>query len=158
MTVELTLQRVDQKGNSTYGILFNHEQTQIAFVIEDIFREVKVDKETRIPKGRFKIEYREVLSPMTEKYRSKFDWFTWHLELQDVPDYQWCYLHIGNFYTSTEGCPLVNNGVQLRDGSYVGLDSTSCFKDVYKYVSSLLDSGEEVYITVRDEDYFQVPF
>lgn len=156
--VELLLQRMDHTDKSTYGVLFSHLQNQIAFVIEDTYREVKVQKETRIPAGYYQIKFREVLSPMTERYRAKFPWFSWHLELQDVPNFSWCYLHIGNTADESSGCTLVNNGVRLLNGDYVGIDSTSCFEEVYLYISELLNGGVEVFIRIQDEEYFKQPF
>lgn len=156
--VELLLQRMDHTNKSTYGVLFSHLQNQIAFVIEDTYREVKVQSETRIPSGCYQIKFREVWSPMTEKYRNKFSWFSWHLELQDVPNFTYCYLHIGNSAKDSSGCGLVNKGVRLLNDEYIGIDSTSCFEEVYLYIADLLEDGVEVFIRIQDEEYFKQPF
>ena len=155
--MHLILQRVSCGDNSTYGMLFidyKHE----GFTIEDIHRDVKVDGETRVPSGNYEVKFREVLSPMTKSYREKYDFFTWHLEIQDVPNFKYTYLHIGNTFENTEGCPLLNTGVTKRDGEYVGQSSVQAFKKIYPMISSVLEAGEKVTLVIRDEDNIHVPF
>lgn len=153
-----TLQRLSGLDDSSYGVLFDNDtKQQIAFVIEDEKRDIKVKGETRVPSGTYGIKKREVLSPLTKKYRNKFEYFDYHLELQDVSGFENIYIHIGNFERNTDGCLLVNNGVRLQNGDWVGIDSTSCYEEVYKKISKDLESGK-VFITVFDEDRIFLPF
>ncbi len=156
--IDYTLQRVDSRSDSSYGVLFDSDMTHKCFIIEDEPREVKVDGETRIPAGTYQIKHREVLSPLTKKYREKYPWFNWHLELQNVPDFTHCYIHVGNFESNTEGCLLTNKNVSEVNGQWVGGNSVKAFGEVYKEMSYYLDQGYEVYITIRDEDYLKQPF
>lgn len=118
--------------------------------LEDQYQDKKVLGETRIPMGRYEIKYRKVLSPMTERYRQRFPWFSWHLELQDVPEFQYVYIHIGNDDDDTEGCLLVGNGYLIRDKATL-LDSTKAYEALYKKVSPMLDDGERVFIEIYNE-------
>lgn len=156
--IDYTLQRVDGRTESTYGILFDKDKLHKCFVIEDPWREVKVSGETRIPAGTYQIKHREVLSGMTKKYREKFSWFNWHLELQNVPNFKYIYGHIGNKSSHSEGCLLFNKNVSEVDGQWVGGNSKEAFEEVYKEMSYYLDQGYEVYITIRDEEYLKQPF
>ncbi len=155
--MELVLQRIDNKPNSTYGILFERDVQQ-CFIIEDGKREIKIAGETRIPAGRYQIKYREVLSGMTKKYRAKYDYFEWHLELQKVPNFQYVYGHVGNRHSHTEGCLLFNTGVSCVSGDWVGSSSALAYDRMYPKIGIALDRGEEVWITIRDEDYMTTPF
>jgi len=155
--MELVLQRMSEKTNSTYGILFEREKQQ-CFVIEDASRVVKVAGKTRVPAGRYQIKFREVLSGMTKEYRAKYDNFTWHLELQDVPNFKYVYGHVGNYHRNTEGCLLFNLGVREQKGEWVGIDSVRAFKRIYDKLSKALYMQEQVWITIRDEDYMTSPF
>lgn len=155
--MDLVLQRMAHGEDSSYGIIFLKGK-HVCFTIEDEPREVKVKGETRIPKGRYQIKFREVVSPLTKRYRQKFDWFLYHLEITEVPNFTEILIHVGNYESNTDGCVLVNNGAQKVGTEYKGLDSTSCYKDFYKLVSDTLNKGEEVYIDIRDEDCLRLPF
>lgn len=158
--VELLLQRIHHTNNSTYGALFDHYENQLCFSIEDTFREDKVKGVTRIPAGFYQIKYRKVLSPKTKQYKEIYpDFFSWHLELQGVPNFEYVYIHHGNTHENTDGCILTNEGVHKSpSGDYVGSSSRKVFEEVYKYISTLLEDGVEVWIRVRDEDVFKQPF
>ena len=140
--MEITLQRMATSAKSSYGVLFI-DNKQLCFSIEDIHRDVKIEDETRIPKGRYQIQYRGI-----------YDFFTWHLELQEVPNFEYVYIHSGNTHEHTSACILTNFGVRLINNEYVGIDSRAAFSAIYKKISKALDLEEEVWITVRDEDYF----
>lgn len=155
--MDLIMQRMAHGEDSSYGIIFLDGQ-HVCFTIEDEPRDIKVKGETRIPKGRYQIKYREEATPLTKRYREKFDWFLYHLEITEVPNFTNIYLHIGNVHENSDGCPLVNNGVQKVGTEFKGLDSTSCYKDFYKLISDTLNKGEDVYIDIRDEDYLKLPF
>lgn len=154
--IKYTLQRLDNKSDSSVGALYRENQF-LCFTIEDEKRDVKVEGETRIPAGTYEVKLREVVSPLTKKYRSKFKWFDWHLEIQDVPDFNWVYIHLGNFESNTDGCLLVNKGVNIVDGQWVGSNSTQAFEEVYKLMREDLNQGR-VYIFISDEDYLTLPF
>ena len=155
--IKYLYQRLAYGKDSSYGVLFKPDQSQQCFIIEDEPRDVKVDGETRIPSGTYEIKQRKVLSGLTKRYRQKYDWFTWHLELQDVPNFTYCYFHVGNFESNSDGCLLCNYNVVGRK-EFHGGNSTQAFKDFYEEVTLLLESGEKVFIEIRDEDYLFNPF
>lgn len=147
-----------QGKTSSYGVLI-HDNQHLCFIIEDEHRDVKLDNETRIPKGKYSIKFREVDSPMTLKYRKKYpDFFTYHLELQNIENFEYVYIHVGNAESNTSGCLLTNTGVTSKRGDWVGTESVKAFKEVYKLVAESLANGEEVSIEVLDEDYWLMPF
>lgn len=149
--MELTLQRVNDDGASTIGYL-KLDGKFFCYTLEDEARDVKVSGETRIPKGRYEIKKREVLSGMTKRYRSKYDWFDWHLELQDVPGFRYVYLHVGSYENHTDGCILVGDQQQSNAGLLSGavFKSSQAYKRLYKRVSSALESGDKVFISVLE--------
>jgi len=150
--MKLDLYRFVSESNYSYGILMIDGQVE-AFTLEDEHRSQKVKGETRIPMGTFEVKHREVLSGLTKKYR-KYDWFTWHLQLQDVPGFNYVYIHKGNYDTNTDGCILVANTCDLTpndDRGFIG-ESTDCFKKVYHRVSEALINGEKVTISIYDKN------
>lgn len=151
-------QRLAHGEDSSYGVLYKPDDTHQCFIIEDEPRQVKVAGETRIPAGTYEIKQREVLSGLTKRYREKYDWFEWHLELQDVQDFEYVYFHIGNFERNSDACLLCNYNVYTKGVEFEGGNSTNAFKDFYLEVCELLNSGVKVFVEIRDEDYLVNPF
>ena len=150
--MNLLLERYSDNGESTQGVLFeivDRERVFLNYTLEDQYQELKIKGETRIPKGAYNIEFREVLSPMTERYQKKYSWFTWHLELQQVNDFTHVYIHIGNKSTHSEGCILVQDGANnntVEQGFNSG--STKAFKRLYQKIAHQLRSGQRVTIQI----------
>jgi hypothetical protein len=123
--MELRMLRVAESDDATLGVLYNGTNF-VCYTLEDEFRQEKIRGETRIPSGEYEIKFRKVLSPATERYRDKFDWFTYHVELQDVPNFQYVYIHIGNDDDDSDGCILV--GEQADSKNFKIWKSTQAFK------------------------------
>lgn len=145
MELNLRLDRIKSDADSTLGLLFA-DGKPFGFVVEDEKREVKVKGETRIPAGTYVIKQRKVDSPMTLKYRKKFDFFDYHFELQEVPGFKHVYIHIGNTDDDSEGCLLVNYKADMQ--GLTGERSTQCFEDLYK----MMKQADSIEITIRDLD------
>lgn len=141
----LRLDRIKSDDDSTLGVLYINGEA-FCFVIEDEKREFKVRGETRIPAGTYHVKKRKVLSDMTKKYRKRFDFFDYHFELQNVPDFKFVYIHIGNTDDHTEGCLLVNYKADMQKLN--GERSAVCFEELYKKMSQ----ADQVSITITDCD------
>lgn len=116
--------------------------------IEDEHRSNKVPGETRIPAGRYEILLREEGS-LTQKYFRKFpDMHKGMLWLQDVPGFDWIYIHIGNTDRDSEGCILVGNILDCQEGT-VGR-SVKTYQDIYPLIANEILNGNQVFITVED--------
>jgi len=135
-------------GGWTLGRMFL-DDSFFCFTCEDEKRSTKVRGETRIPPGTYPVKFREVASDKTAKYRKKYPWFTWHLELQNVPGFQYVYIHVGNSEADTDGCILVGMQVNIANGT-VG-SSGIAFEKLYGDVSKVLAGGGQVQITIEDE-------
>ena len=119
--------------------------------LEDEERKIKVKGKTRIPNGTYEIQFRMVDSPKTERYRSRFPWFMYHLQLMNVPNFTNVYIHIGNTDKESEGCILVGNTINNLNNSrgFLG-ESTPAFKRLYGMVSTALQSGEKCYAEIKE--------
>jgi hypothetical protein len=136
---------------STLGVLYLNNAPE-CFTLEDEFRAEKIPGETRIPAGEYKIDLRRVDSPMTQRYRLKHSWFSWHLEIQDVPGFKYVYIHKGNRDDDTDGCLLVGDGLttnQHDQDGYVG-PSTGAFKRLYTKVRQAIEDGDTVKIKIEN--------
>ena len=149
MIRELQLARYSENHESTLGLLFT-DWTFFCYMLEDEFRKVKVQGETRIPGGIYQLAYRRVEdSPKTILYRERFDWFRYHIQVLDVPTHEWVYLHIGNDDDDTDGCLLTGdqaNNNQVEEG-FIGF-STPAFKRLYQLLAPQmeLDQGPKLRI------------
>lgn len=149
-------QRYSDNGNSSQGIVCEKQHPKPLFqcyTMEDEHRNIKMAGETRIPEGLYEVKYRKVLSPLTQKYRNKFQWFKWHLELQNVQGFSYVYLHIGNTEKNSDGCILISNTAnnnQVARG-FNG-ESTAAFEMLYGKIISELDYGNKVWWEVRNEN------
>lgn len=121
----------------------------ICYVLEDQFNEPKVPGETRIPPGRYQIKLRTE-GGMHERYGNRFDFHKGMIWLQDVPDFTFIYIHVGNKDDDSEGCLLVGDG-QISNVVERGQVTSSvvAYTRLYKTIVDALDAEEQVWITVE---------
>jgi len=144
--------RIARDNESTLGLLTVNGK-KFSFVIEDEKREIKIKGETRIPAGLYPVKFRKEITPLTKKYRAKYSWFTYHLELQNVPDFTNVYIHIGNFESSTAACQVVGNKAGFDDNNHFrNYESIDNFKHLYLLVSEALNRGETITYEIVDMD------
>lgn len=151
--MNILLQRFASGDESTLGAMFwssEHGKAFECFTLEDEHREQKVPGETRIPAGIYEIKLRAA-GGMHKHYSAKFPWHVGMLWLQDVPGFEWIYIHPGNTDKHTEGCILVGDGAV---SNVIGRGSISAsqqaYERLYKKIVAALQSGEPVYIHVSD--------
>jgi len=140
--MKITHYRLDNNQTSCRGVIYI-DDTLFGFVMEDPVRTKKIKDVTAIPAGKYEIIYQENITPKTQAYRQKYDWFGKHLMLKDIPNYKTVYDHIGNYPTNTEGCRLINNIMTANDVKQLG-QSTPTFKRYYLKVTAALDRGDKV--------------
>jgi len=150
--MELHLKRIGGNDDTTIGALYIGDGVSkylFSFTIEDERRFNKVSGDTRIPAGHYKIELNHC-GGMNKKYE-KYPWHQGMLELQEVPDFEYIYIHPGNDDDDTEGCILPNYKADLA--GMRGENSFECYKDLYLEVVAAMKDDEDVYITITDEEF-----
>ena len=149
--MDIRVKRYSDNGESTLGLLYINNKF-FCYTIEDQEQEGdKVSGETRIPEGKYVIGWREAITPLTKKYRSKFDWFDYHVEIKDVPNFTGIYIHKGNTADHSEGCIIVGstaNNNRGREG-FVG-ESTPTYEKLYDRIKVALNNGDDVTIEIED--------
>ena len=147
------LQRYSDNGESTLGLWFT-DKTFDGYTLEDEDRSMKVAGETRVPAGVYELRLRRELSPLTQRYRARFPWFSWHVELMDVPGFKLIYVHVGNTDDDTDACILRGDNAsnnRIGDG-FIG-QSVANFKRWYERVVPHLDAGGRALLEIRDESF-----
>lgn len=151
----LNLVRFQYDTDTTLGLLYIKDKF-LAYTLEDTYRVEKKFGETRIPKGVYEIKFREILTDLTKSYRGRRrlkHFFTYHLELQNVPNYEDIYIHIGNDHGDTNGCILIADGIQGNNIEKSIIYSENAFIRFYKMMKALLEGGSKVRIRIFDEDW-----
>jgi len=140
----------NDNGESTLDLLFWNGRW-FCYALEDEARDVKVAGETRIPRAMYTLGIREEVTPLTKKYRNRFEWFEFHIEILDVPNYDYVYMHIGNDADDTEACVLVGDDANNNNvGEGYIKNSTKAFERFYKMVYPKLKAGEMILIELQD--------
>lgn len=124
--------------------------TFICFGLEDEYREVKVPEETRIPAGVYKVLLRKE-GRLHNKYRERFG-SAFHegmLWLQDVPNFDYILIHMGNTEKDTAGCLIV--GMDVDELKMEVKASLAAYKRLYALVVAEAKRGH-LYIEYEDND------
>lgn len=156
--MKLTLRRFKSDKESTVGVLTGTSAD--CFIIEDQHQTTKVWGETRIPEGTYNIGLRSE-GRFHNRYLSKFgkDFHKGMLCLYNKPNwvvendgkrFQYILIHIGNTEKDTAGCLLVNQIVDIS--KMTGQQSTSAYKRLYPIIRDKILKGEDVTITIKDND------
>ena len=142
----IKMKRFYSNENATQGVMI--VDSQMVYTLEDEKREIKVKNETRIPAGTYQIKLRNE-GGMTQRYAERFgDMHKGMLWLQNVENFEWVYIHIGNHEDQTSGCILVGN---KADNSMTIERSADAYNLIYPVIANAIESGEVVQIEIKDE-------
>lgn len=149
--MKLSLTRFGYGLTSTLGRL-SMDGTPVAFTIEDERRKAKIRGETCIPVGTYAIKLRRdggLHAKYSERFRGMHEGMLW---LQDVPGFQWVYLHVGNKESETDGCPLiVSTPVITMAGEFEGQASVPAYTRLYPLIAkAVAGEGASIAITERE--------
>lgn len=152
--ITLTVLRFFDDNETTLGLLYFQDQF-FCYTLEDTFHEVKVKGETRIPAGTYNLDYRREVTRLTRKYRQIWDWFDYHLHIQNVENFQYIYIHSGNDHTHTEGCLLIADSIESSDQERKIYNSRRAYERLYKSIKQFKQDGRQTRIKIFDENWFE---
>lgn len=116
--MKVTVKRSDKQAeNSTLSEVFV-DGVFCCYGLEDSLRDVKVWGATAIPAETYKPGLRK-LGAMNARYARKFP--SSHqgmIELLDIPNYKYVYIHMGNNFGDTAGCLLVGGFICICRGGF----------------------------------------
>lgn len=115
------------------------------FTLEDAIRAVKISGVTAIPTGTYPLSLRTGGS-MSPIYAKRYDNHQGMIWLQNVPNFEYVYIHVGNSPQDTEGCLLVGLTVKAPEG-YL-MQSRDAYEDIYWNIASAI-KGEGASITIE---------
>jgi hypothetical protein len=143
--MQLYLDRFDMTPEGTTGML-RIDAKPLGFTIERPWKDNQKSISC-IPSGKYKIKFREDPTPLTMHYRQKYDFFKFHLELQDVKDRSGIYIHVANYPKDVEGCIGVAASCG-EIGEHKIYSSRKFFKKLYLKLKAHLDKDEPLWITI----------
>jgi hypothetical protein len=143
--------RILHQDDSTIGVLDGVPGVPGCFTLEDEARAQKVHGDTRIPAGRYRILLRKE-GAMHPKYAAKYKWHKGMLWLQDVPGFDYIYIHIGNTTADTLGCILVGDVARILAANGDGRveQSAAAYERIAKPITEAIEQGVEVYIDIEE--------
>lgn len=145
--MEIRVKRIALKETYTIGRLYIDGE-YICDTIEDKVRDIKIQNETAIPYGRYKV----AMNYKSPKY-SNFDKYKWAKEydgylprLIDVPEFDGILIHVGNTSLDTSGCILV--GENKKKGKVI--NSVATFNRLMKdYLLKAKEKNENIWIVIE---------
>ena len=149
--MEIVVKRIRQGTNSTLSELYITGE-RVCYGLEDSVREEKIKGSTAIPAGRYKLAFNRY-GAMNGRYKRWFPEFhQGMLELQNVPNFSYVYIHMGNNFSDTAGCLLVGAKMKYfeRDKEYEIRQSRKAYVPLYKRICAAMEKGDEVFVVISD--------
>lgn len=144
--------RVAEGKQSTLSHLYIDGIFQ-CYLLEDKIRAVKLPKQTAIPTGNYTLRL-NTWGGMNAEYRQKFPKLhKGMIEINGLPNFSFVYIHIGNTYTHTAGCPLCGFGFELVNGDYQVLRSKDAYQMIYPKLLAIIQ-GKENGISIENNFQF----
>lgn len=147
--MEIEIFREPSTSILTYGKLYV-DGKRFTQTLEDVVRtDGKVYGKTAIPFGKYMLKLRKE-GQKNDKYKLRFgDFHKGMLWLQDVPNFQFVYIHTGSYPSDTLGCILVGDSV-LRKRNMI-VDSQLAYKRLYKVIIDAMNRGEDVTVEIKKQ-------
>ena len=143
--------RVAQGKQSTLSHLYIDGIFQ-CYLLEDKIRTDKIPKQTAIPTGDYKLIVNS-WGGMNTKYKNLMGKVhEGMIEIDQLPNFDYVYIHIGNTYLQTAGCPLTGFGFELINGDYQVTHSRKAYDMIYPKLLKIAKSKEN---QIRIENNFQ---
>lgn len=133
--------RVAEGKQSTLSHLYINDIFQ-CYLLEDKIRDNKIPKQTAIPSGNYSLRL-NTWGGMNAEYRQKFPKVhKGMIEIYGLPNFSFVYIHIGNTYRQTAGCPLCGFGFELIDGDFQVIRSKDAYQMIYPKLLEIAQNKE----------------
>lgn len=140
--MKLTVKRIRQGNNSTLSEIYLNEKF-FCYGLEDLVRDEKIRGATAIPAGTYSLRL-NTYGAMNARYKRRFP--AMHrgmIEISNIPNFSYVYIHIGNNFGDTAGCLLVGDSYRYDDdGDYILLKSAKAYRRVYAMLVDAVAEGE----------------
>ena len=115
-----------------------------------------------LPCGTFRIEWRKDITPKTEQYQAKYNWFRLHLNIINeslgIFRERGFYHHIANWARELDGCIGHGDSITMdvigENVVPMVANSRKTFQKVYTKIDSALERGESITLEIIDQTRF----
>ena len=148
--MEIHVKRRRQGNNSTLSVLYIDGE-HVCYVLEDSVRDKKIKGRTAIPAGRYKLAFRPY-GGMHGRYHRLFpDFHKGMIQLMDVPNFSYIYIHMGNNFADTAGCLLVGKTKKYfkKSHEFEIRKSKKAYIPLYKRLAAMMEKGD-VFIKIHE--------
>lgn len=149
--MRISVERFTSNDRATVGIL-SVDGVFNCFTLEDPYRETKMQDETRIPEGTYRVGVRN-FGGFNNRYTEKFGVFhRGMLEILDVDGFTDILIHVGNYAKDTSGCLLVGQGAVCSPNDPLKITaSVKAYKILYeKVIDAAAADDLDIFIIDRD--------
>ncbi|NJN25753.1 MAG: hypothetical protein HC819_07205, partial [Cyclobacteriaceae bacterium] len=80
-------------------------------------------------------------------------WFSYHLEIKNVPHFKGICLHHGGGHHDTAGCILVSDSSTISSENKTLTNSKYTFEQLYRFLERQIGEGKKVQLTIKDEQW-----
>ncbi len=147
--MQIILKRFISDTQGTIGTLHIDGEPK-CFTMEDAHHDTKIYSKTRIPMGKYQIKLRDA-GGMNKTYSKRYANHKGMLWLQDVPNFEWIYIHTGNTDAHTDGCILVGEIANININRKMVGESRDAYIPLYEMISGAIFNGIKVNIQIIDE-------
>lgn len=145
------VERYSTSAESTLGLLWmvsDDSRKFLCYTLEDTYHPKKIVKETRIPEGEYKLEFRNV-GGFNKSYKERFSDINHRgmIQVKDVPGFEYILIHCGNNSADTAGCLLVGDSVHqnISEDGFLG-HSRKAYRRVYEIIAQTMEDQETTII------------
>ncbi len=150
--MKIKIIRVAEGKQSTLSHLYINDIFQ-CYLLEDKIRINKIPKQTAIPTGNYSLRL-NTWGGKNAEYRKKFPKLhKGMIEINGLPNFSFVYIHIGNTYKQTAGCPLCGFGFDFIDGDYQVVHSNAAYLQIYPKLLEAVQ-GKENSISIENNFQF----
>ena len=146
----ITVDRIFSEADSTISLV-KVDGKAVCFGLEDEYHAEKVVYETRVPAGTYPVRVRSE-GGFHNCYGRKFaDIHRGMLHIQDVPEFEFILIHVGNTDENTAGCLLVGTGAMAWEGDMSIQASVEAYRNLYSMVIEAAHA-DDLSIEILDSD------
>ncbi|OQX72216.1 MAG: hypothetical protein B6D61_14600 [Bacteroidetes bacterium 4484_249] len=155
--ITLTLLRNSDDGYLTSGLLYLNDEF-FCYTLEDSKDEQGISSTTRILAGKYPVGFETNETEFALKYRLKFNWFNYHLQVKKTGNDSAAYIHCGATNAETINGIMLSGNIDETDLSTLLINSEKLFKALYEKITELIKKGETVFIEIYNENWFSDRF
>lgn len=136
----IIIKRVKSGPNSTLSHLYI-DGIFMCYLLEDRISKVKVAGQTCIPEGDYHL-YINTTAGMNKRYQNRFPKLhQGMIQICGIANFDLVFIHIGNYYSETRGCPLAGHYWNLSNGDFEVMQSGFIYPIIYQRLLDMVQSG-----------------